>query len=61
MHEWICHLSRPSLTNEEIFNHEDNEYLYAEAIGKSGAPCEHIFRECKNSILDIFARIDSTI
>lgn len=55
----IHHPFRPSLTNEEILHHEDNEYLYAEAMGKNGSPCEHIFNECKTSLLDIFAKIET--
>lgn len=45
---------RPSMTNEEITDHSDNEYLYAERLGKEGAPCEQVFSECKMSILDQF-------
>lgn len=57
----MYHSFRPSLTNEDVTNHEDNEYLYAEAMGKNGAPCEHIFSECKKSLLDIFTKMDTTI
>lgn len=51
---------RPSLTNEEIVNHEDNEYFYAEKMGMDGAPCEHVFNECKMSILEMFSKISNT-
>lgn len=57
----IGYTFRPSVTNEEIHNHEDNEYLYAEAMGKKGAPCKRIFSECQRSLLDIFALIETVI
>ncbi|XP_031621776.1 uncharacterized protein LOC116339848 [Contarinia nasturtii] len=50
----------PSSTIDPITKYEDNEYLYAEKIGKEGVPCEHIFNECKMSILDQFTGIYST-
>lgn len=58
--EILLNICRPSLTNEDVINHEDNEYLYAEAMGKNGAPCNRIFNECEKSLLDIFSKIDST-
>lgn len=51
---------RPSVTNEETVNHDDNEYLYAEKMGIDGAPCEHIFSECKISIVDMFSSTFAT-
>lgn len=44
-----------------MLDHEDNEYFYAEAMGKKGAPCERVFNECKTSLLDIFARIETLV
>ncbi|XP_031621583.1 uncharacterized protein LOC116339695 [Contarinia nasturtii] len=54
-------LMTPSLTDDgdEIVDHDDNEYFHAEKLGKEGAPCEHIFKECKISILDKFSGIYS--
>lgn len=51
---------RPSLTTDQITNHEDNEYLHAEKLGKDGAPCDRVFNECKMSILDQFTGIYTT-
>lgn len=48
---------RPSLTKDEVSDHTDNEYYHAEKLGKDGAPCEHVFKECKISILDQFSGI----
>lgn len=48
---------RPSTSHDEITDHTDNEYYQAEKLGKDGAPCEHIFSECKASILDQFSGI----
>lgn len=48
---------RPSVTNEQITDQLDHEYLYAERLGKEGAPCQHVFSECKTSILEQFTGI----
>lgn len=53
-------LFRPTSTNDPIVKYEDNEYLYAEKLGKEGVSCEHVFKECKLSILDQFTGIYST-
>lgn len=50
---------RPSITNDEISEHSDYEYLRAEMLGKDGAPCEQVFKECKVSILQQFGGIYS--
>lgn len=52
---------RPSLTKDKVNDHADNEYLHAEKLGKDGAPCEHVFKECKMSILEQFSGIYSPI
>lgn len=51
------HFYRPSITKDEVSDHSDNEYLFAEKLGKEGAPCDRIFKECKISILDQFSGI----
>lgn len=48
---------RPSSTSDELSDHTDNEYLHAEQLGKSGAPCEQVFRECTTSLLNRFSGI----
>lgn len=48
---------RPSASNDEISEHSDYEYLRAEMLGKDGAPCEQVFKECKVSILQQFGGI----
>ncbi|XP_035775167.1 uncharacterized protein LOC118457586 [Anopheles albimanus] len=47
----------PSSTNESTSDHRDNEYFRAEHLGRSGAPCATIFRECSTSLLDMFSGI----
>uniref|UniRef100_A0A182R124 Uncharacterized protein n=1 Tax=Anopheles farauti TaxID=69004 RepID=A0A182R124_9DIPT len=47
----------PSTTNDAISEHRDNEYYRAEQLGRSGAPCATIFRECSTSILDMFSGV----
>ncbi|ETN58822.1 hypothetical protein AND_009590 [Anopheles darlingi] len=47
----------PSSTNEPTSDHRDNEYFRAEQLGRSGAPCATIFRECSTSLLDMFSGI----
>lgn len=56
----LSHIFRPSVTSEDVINHEDNEYLYAEAMGKNGAPCDRIFNECEKSLLDIFSIVETS-
>lgn len=50
-------IHRPTLTKDEIDNHSDYEYYHAEKLGNDGAPCEHIFKECKQSILEQFSGV----
>lgn len=50
-------IHRPSLTQDEVEEYSDYEYYHAEKLGKEGAPCEHVFKECKTSILDMFGGI----
>uniref|UniRef100_A0A182N6E6 Uncharacterized protein n=1 Tax=Anopheles dirus TaxID=7168 RepID=A0A182N6E6_9DIPT len=47
----------PSTTTEAVSEHRDNEYYRAEQLGRSGAPCATIFRECSTSILDMFSGV----
>lgn len=47
-------LSRPTTTQDELSDYSDSEYYQAERIGKEGGPCEHVFNECKSSILEQF-------
>lgn len=37
--------------------HSDNEYLYAEQMGQQHARCDLVFRECNESLLEIFSAI----
>ncbi|KFB42347.1 hypothetical protein ZHAS_00010040 [Anopheles sinensis] len=47
----------PSTTNEPVSEHRDNEYYRAEQLGRNGAPCADIFRECSTSLLDMFSGV----
>ncbi|KAG4079271.1 hypothetical protein HA402_006994 [Bradysia odoriphaga] len=47
----------PSSTKDKINDHSQNEYLRAEEFGRSGAPCEKIFKECPKSLLNQFTGI----
>ncbi|KAL5280321.1 hypothetical protein ACFFRR_004352 [Megaselia abdita] len=53
--ELVHILMSPSTSNEDIVHHADNEYYHAENLGRSGAPCAHVFRECKRSLLQQFS------
>lgn len=57
----ILNMFRPSLTKDKIVNNDDYEYFHAEKLGKDGAPCDHVFHECKISILDQFSGIYTPI
>lgn len=46
---------RPSTSTEDIVHHSDNEYYHAENLGRSGAPCAFIFKECKRSLIQQFS------
>lgn len=50
-------IHRPSLTNDEVEEYSDYEYYHAEKLGKEGAPCDQVFKECETSILDMFGGI----
>ncbi|CAD7087078.1 unnamed protein product [Hermetia illucens] len=50
-------LLTPSTSVEPLTKHSDNEYLHAEYLGKSGAPCERIFKECRKSLLSEFSGV----
>ncbi|XP_055910741.1 uncharacterized protein LOC129945107 [Eupeodes corollae] len=47
----------PSSSVDKLSSHSDNEYFQAEVLGKSGAPCSVVFKDCKLSLLDIFTNI----
>uniref|UniRef100_A0A182JBN6 Uncharacterized protein n=1 Tax=Anopheles atroparvus TaxID=41427 RepID=A0A182JBN6_ANOAO len=47
----------PSTTNDPVSEHRDNEYYRAEQLGRAGAPCADIFRECSTSLLDMFSGV----
>lgn len=53
--------SRPSTTHDEISDHSDYEYYQAEKLGREGAPCEHVFKECHKSILNEFTGVYTPI
>lgn len=38
-------------------DYSDYEYYRAEKLGKEGAPCEQVFKECNKSILNQFSGI----
>lgn len=48
---------RPSTTHDEVSEHSDYEYYRAEKLGKEGAPCEQVFKECNISILNQFSGV----
>jgi DM4/DM12 family len=50
-------LHSPSSTADQLSQHADNEYLHAEQVGKSGQPCDQVFSDCSESILDIFSGV----
>lgn len=52
---------RPSTTHDELSEHSDSEYYRAEKLGREGVPCEHVFKECKSSILEQFTGIYTPI
>ncbi|XP_055643577.1 uncharacterized protein LOC129779860 [Toxorhynchites rutilus septentrionalis] len=53
-------LFTPSTTTEPLSDHNDNEYHRAEQLGREGAPCHLVFRECNHSILDVFTGVHDT-
>lgn len=52
---------RPTTTNEKISEHSDNDYLKAEKHGKEGAKCDEIYRECDDSLLQMFSGVDNPL
>ncbi|XP_036327499.1 uncharacterized protein LOC118740112 [Rhagoletis pomonella] len=50
-------LLTPSSSMDELSEHADNEYFYAESMGRSGADCSLVFRVCKKSLLEHFSNI----
>jgi len=51
----------PSSSKDTLIDHSLNEYYRAEEMGKSGAPCDQVFRECKISLIDKFSGIYGTM
>lgn len=51
----------PSTTADDLSHYSDNEYLHAEELGKIGAPCGQVFKECTSSLLNRFSGIYETI
>jgi hypothetical protein len=47
-------LYSPSSSGDQLSQHSDNEYLRAEQLGKSGEPCDRVFYDCPESILEVF-------
>lgn len=47
----------PSTSDESMNRHFDYEYHFAEQTGERGEECEHLFRDCPISILDLFTGI----
>ncbi|XP_067647968.1 uncharacterized protein [Eurosta solidaginis] len=50
-------LLSPSSSADELSEHADNEYFYAEAMGRAGAKCGLIFKECTKSLLEYFSNV----
>lgn len=48
----------PSTSEDAIERHSDNEYHFAEKVGRRGDECELLFRDCPVSILDLFSGVD---
>ncbi|KAJ6644587.1 hypothetical protein Bhyg_09556 [Pseudolycoriella hygida] len=51
----------PSSSKDFLCDNSINEYHRAEEIGKSGAPCDQVFRECTVSVVDKFSGIYNTV
>ncbi|XP_055326696.1 uncharacterized protein LOC129580373 [Sitodiplosis mosellana] len=51
----------PSATQDEISDYSDLEYYRAERLGKEGAPCERVFKDCRISILEQFTGVYTPI
>lgn len=49
------------MTSDDITEASDNEYFYAEKLGKDGGSCERAFGECSESILDQFSGVYSPL
>ncbi|KAG4071209.1 hypothetical protein HA402_008944 [Bradysia odoriphaga] len=54
-------LLTPSSSKDTVNDHSLNEYYHAEEMGKSGAPCDHVFSECTISLVDKFSGIYTTM
>ncbi|XP_073841477.1 uncharacterized protein [Musca autumnalis] len=48
-------LLTPSSSRDELSSHSDNAYFHAEQMGRSGADCGRVFRDCPRSLLDHFS------
>ncbi|KAM7356285.1 uncharacterized protein ACRADG_002090 [Cochliomyia hominivorax] len=45
-------LLTPSSSADKLSTHSDNEYYYAEHLGRSGANCHRVFKDCPRSLLE---------
>ncbi|XP_049313836.1 uncharacterized protein LOC105224100 isoform X1 [Bactrocera dorsalis] len=52
-------LLTPSSSVDELSEHADNEYFYAESIGRTGADCRLVFKGCKKSLLEHFSDVST--
>ncbi|XP_068148975.1 uncharacterized protein [Drosophila tropicalis] len=51
----------PSSSVDKLSEHADQEYYYAENVGKSGAGCHQVFRECRLSLLQHFSELHDNL
>uniref|UniRef100_A0A336MF10 CSON000718 protein n=1 Tax=Culicoides sonorensis TaxID=179676 RepID=A0A336MF10_CULSO len=50
-------LFTPSSSPDTLSKHSDNEYLFAEKMGEKHERCDLLFRECNESLLEIFSGV----
>ncbi|XP_054734713.1 uncharacterized protein LOC129242175 [Anastrepha obliqua] len=59
--ELLYILLTPSSSVDELSVHADNAYFYAESMGRSGADCSLVFKECKKSLLEHFSNMKDMV
>ncbi|TMW41221.1 hypothetical protein DOY81_013699, partial [Sarcophaga bullata] len=48
-------LLTPSSSSDKLSEHADNEYFQAEHLGRSGANCQKVYKDCPRSLVDHFS------
>lgn len=48
---------RPSTTFDKVVKAEHYDYLKAEKLGEAGEPCKELYKECRQSLMDIFTQV----